>query len=336
MSGINFVFFVIGVLAIVSGFVLMMYTKKPYMLLISLLGIVSFVFASSFAFVPSGYVGVRTAYGQISDKPTKNGFNWKVPFVEKINTVNCKQQEIIYSGQIWSETNERTELYCENIAIDYQIDPEYASWIWINVEEWDTNLIKATSIESGIKAATKKFNDTDVTDRSKIENVAKECIQESLNIKYKNQILNVVSVTIGNINFSDAYNEAIEKKAQAKLAAETAEYTNKQTTIQVEAEAEQSRIKAEAEAEANRIKVESKAEQIRIKAEGEAEAIRVKAQAQAEANKLIAESLTPELIENEKIAKWDGKLPMVSGSDTVITDIGNIMNEEEGETNNED
>ena len=335
MSGINFVFFVIGVLAIVSGFVLMIYTKKPYMLLISLLGIISFVFASSFAFVPSGYVGVRTAYGQISDKPTKNGFNWKVPFVEKINTVNCKQQEIIYSGQIWSETNERTELYCENIAIDYQIDPEYASWIWINVEEWDTNLVKATSIESGIKAATKKFNDTDVTDRSKIENAAKECIQESLNIKYKNQILNVVSVTIGNINFSDAYNEAIEKKAQAKLAAETAEYTNKQTTIQVEAEAEQSRIKAEAEAEANRIKVESKAEQIRIKAEGEAEAIRVKAQAQAEANKLIAESLTPELIENEKIAKWDGKLPMVSGSDTVITDIGNIMNEE-GETNNED
>lgn len=331
----NIVFLLAGLIFIIGGIALAIYTKKVLPIIVSFVGIISFVFAFSFTFVPSGYVGVRTAYGQISDKPTKNGFNWKVPFVEKINNVNCKQQEVVYSGQVWSETNERTELYCENIAIDYQIDPEYAAWIWTNIEEWDTNLIKSTTIESGIKAATKKFNDTDVTDRSKIENAAKECIQESLNIKYKNQILNITSVTIGNINFSDAYNEAIEKKAQAKLAAETAEYTNKQATIQVEAEAEQTRIKAEADAEANRIKIESKAEQIRIKAEGEAEAIRVKAQAQAEANKLIAESLTPELNEYEKISKWDGKLSVVSGSGAVITDIGNII-EDEGETNNED
>ena len=337
MNSIKVILLIGGFIFTIGGVALMISIKKIAPIFISIVGLIAILFGCSFSFVPSGYVGVRTMYGQISDKPTQSGLNWKIPFVEKINNINCKQQEIIYSGQIWSETNERTELYCENIAIDYQINAEYAAWIWTNVEEWDTNLIKATSIESGIKAATKQFNDTDVTDRSKIEKVAKECIQNSLNTKYKNQIVNIVSVTIGNINFSDAYNSAIEKKAQAKLAAETAEYTNKQTTIQVEAEAEQSRIKAQAEADAKKISAESKAEQIRIKAEGEAEAIRVKAQAQAEANKLIAESLTPELIENEKIAKWDGKLPVVSGSGAVITDIGNIMDEnKEGETNNED
>ena len=43
-------------------------------------------------------------------------------------------------------------------------------------------------------------------------------------------------------------------------------------------------------------------EQAKITAEGKAEATRIKADAEAEANKKIAESLTPELIEKQKIA----------------------------------
>jgi len=269
----------------------------------------------SMRFVPSGYVGVRTSYGQITDKPTKSGLNWHAPFVEQIHNINCKQQDKNYGDlQIWSETSERTEVYCQNVTIDYQINAEYAAWIWQNVEEWDTNLVKQTSVESGIKAATKKYNDTDVTDRAKIEVTAKECIQNSLNTKYGKQIVNVVSVTIGNINFSDAYNEAIEKKAQAKLAAETAEYANKQATQQKEAEAEQAKIAAEAEAEAKK-----------IKAQGDAEAIKIKSEAEAEANREIANSLTPELIEKMKIDKWDGSVPYVSGAGTSIIDIGSVV-----------
>jgi hypothetical protein len=39
---------------------------------------------------------------------------------------------------------------------------------------------------------------------------------------------------------------------------------------------------------------------------------------------MIAESLTPELIENNKISQWDGKLPVVSGSGASIIDIGSL------------
>ena len=62
-------------------------------------------------------------------------------------------------------------MYCQNVVVDYQINPEFAYWIWINVEEWDTNLVKQTSIESGIKAVTKQFEDTDVSDRSKMKQI---------------------------------------------------------------------------------------------------------------------------------------------------------------------
>jgi len=303
---------IIGLLVVAAGVVVgIVLDWKVLGIIICILGLCVEVLGVSVKFVPSGYVGIRTHHGQISDKPVSQGQNWHVPFVEQIHLVNCKQQEKDFKElQIWSETSERTEVYCQYVVVDYQINAEDAAWIWQNVEEWDNNLVKQTSVESGIKAATKQFNDTDVTDRSKIEGAAKEAVQSALNEKYGKQIVNVVSITIGNINFSDAYNAAIEKKAQAKLAAEAEEYTNKVATQKAEAEAEQKKIQAQAEAESKK-----------IKAEGDAEAIRIKADAEAEANKKIADSLTSELIEKEKIEKWNGVLPAVSGSGSTIIDF---------------
>lgn len=321
---INLIIGVLGIVACVLGVIWGSRWKGAFTGVVA--GLIALVIAGSISFVPTGYVGIRTKFGQISDKSAKSGISWHVPFIEQVHPVNCKQQEVDFKDlKIWSETSERTELYCQNVVVDYQINAEYAAWIWSNVEEWDRNLVKQTSVESGIKAATKVYNDTDVTDRSKIEGTAKECIQKALNDKYKNQIVNVVSVTIGNINFSDAYNEAIEKKAQAKLATETAEYQNKQVTQQVKAEAEQKKIQAQAEADAKK-----------IQAEGDAEATRIRAMAEAEANEQIAKSLTPDLIELEKIKKWNGELPMIQGAAQPILDISEINekgNENEEESN---
>lgn len=48
-------------------------------------------------------------------------------------------------------------------------------------------------------------------------------------------------------------------------------------------------------------------------ATGEAESITLRAKAQADANKILAASLTPELVNYNAITKWDGALPQVSG-----------------------
>ena len=277
-------------------------------IIFGLLGIVLFICGFSIVIVPSGYVGIKTSYGQISGEVLPSGQYFSIPFIYHVDKINCKQQEKDFNDlQVWSETSERTEIYCEHIVVDYQINSEYAAWIWKNVEEWDNNLLKQTSVESGIKTATKQFNDTDVTDRKKIEKVAKEAIQESLNEKYGNQILNVVSVNIGNMNFTDAYNEAIEKKNQAKLEAERADYEN------------QKKIKdAEAAAKEKKIKVQS-----------EAEAILIKAEAEAEANKKISQSLTPELVQKKMIDKWDGKLPIISGNSSSMLNVDSLLQEEQ-------
>ena len=51
-----------------------------------------------------------------------------------------------------------------------------------------------------------------------------------------------------------------------------------------------------------------------IKAAGRARAILAEARAQAEANLLLAQSITPTLVQYEMTKRWDGKMPQVSGS----------------------
>lgn len=43
------------------------------------------------------------------------------------------------------------------------------------------------------------------------------------------------------------------------------------------------------------------------------------ANAQAEANRKLAESLSDTLIDYQKIQKWDGKLPTVSGGNALVS-----------------
>ena len=57
------------------------------------------------------------------------------------------------------------------------------------------------------------------------------------------------------------------------------------------------------------------------KAEAEAQSIKIKAEAQAEANRVLAQSLTNNIIQYEKIQKWDGKLPQVTGNSNVFTSL---------------
>ena len=296
------VLIVLGIIFIAFGFIFMGMAEKATILNVGavFLGLILLILGCSITFVPTGYIGIRTAYGQISGSPVSTGIHFHVPFVENIHKMNCKQQEMVFDkDKIWSETSERTEVYAENIVVDYQINAEYGAWIWSNIEEWDTNLVKRTSVESGLKAAFKQYNDTDVTDRSKIEKTAKEYIQKSLNTKYNNQVVTVISVTISNINFSDAYNDAIEKKAQAKLSAEEQAYENQKTIDQAKAEAEKQRIEAQ----------------------GKAEAKIIEAEAEAEANEKISKSITPEVLQREWIQKWNGKTPSVVSDSNIMYGI---------------
>ena len=98
----------------------------------------------------------------------------------------------------------------------------------------------------------------------------------------------------------------------------SAEFNN---AIEAKQVAEQNLLKTQTEQEQAIVIAEADAKQKVIAAQAEAEAIAAKAEAQADANKLLTQSLSELIVEYEKIQKWDGKLPTVTGG-AALVDIG--------------
>ena len=80
-------------------------------------------------------------------------------------------------------------------------------------------------------------------------------------------------------------------------------------SINAKFSAQQSAIQAQNKV----VQATAEAEQAVATAKGRAQSILLEANAQAQANKILAASLTPELIQAKQIEKWNGTLPTVSG-----------------------
>ena len=261
------------------------------------------VIASGIVVIPTGYTGVRSTFGQIDSKPIPNGISFKIPFVQTVEKVNNKQQDVTFRDQIWSETNQRTAIYYENVTVTYQINPEKSAWIYAHVTNYRDNLVSSGLVSSAIKSASKVLSDTDATNRSVIEPEAMAAIQAALDEKYGENVVLVNKVVIENADFEDSYNAAIAAKQKAQL------------------EAEQQAIENQREID----KAVAEAQVIKTKAEAQAEAKIIEAQAQAEANRLLEESLSEDILRKQYIDKWNGELPQVLGGDnpSLLIDMSN-------------
>lgn len=313
----NVVLLVISIVAAILGIIIRVLTKdtddekdgKHYAHPMIIGGLILLVFSQSFAIIPTGYTGVRITFGQIDNRTVQNGFNWKIPFVQSINQVNNKQQDISYTGQVWSETAERTVLYYEGITVTYTINPEKSAWIYANVSDYKKNLISDNLVASAIKSSSKELNSTDATNRGIIEPIAQEKIQEALDQKYGSDVVFINKVVIANTDFEESYNQAIADKQTAQLAYEKQQIENKR---QIEA--------AEAEAQVKT-----------TQAKAEADAAVIKAQGEADANKLLNDSITDKILRQQYYEKWNGQLPNVitGNSSDIIMDIGKTTLAEE-------
>ena len=247
--------------------------------------------------IPTGYTGVRTTFGQIQPEPVQSGkLIFTVPFVESIRKVNNKQQDFKVSNQIWGETDDKTPVYANDVTVTYQIAADRSAWIYANVSDYTKNLITESLVASAVKSAMVELAPGDVTNRSKVEPLIMTKLQKSIDGKYGAGTVYVNKVIVGDMDFEAAYNSAIQAKSIAAQEQARAAIEN-QTAL----------AKAEAD---KRVAI--------LKAEADAEKVRIAAEAEAEANKKIQESLTDDLIELRKVEAWDGKLPSVVGSDTIL------------------
>lgn len=299
---LNVLIGIVGALLIGAGIVFAVVKslgKKKLSPVLAIIGVIVLIVSMSFSIVPTGYTGVRTTFGQISEKTVPQGFNLKIPIVQSIKKVNNKQRDTVISSQVWGETEEKTPVYASDIVITFQIKNTASAWIFRNVSDTD-NLISESMVSSAAKSAMVELKASEVTNRTKIEPLVKEKLIKSIEEKYGEDRISILKVVVNQMDFEEDYNKAIAEKSIAQQTKEKQAIENETAIAKAEADKKVAITNAEAKADATKIAAE----------------------AEAEANEKIKNSLNDQIIKSKFYDKWDGKLPEAMGSDTVITKIG--------------
>ena len=221
----------------------------------------------------------------------------------KYEIYDCKVQQIPISTSAYSSDSQPMDI---ELYVQYQIQQENAMKIATNYGGLDMleGRIQTVSIER-MKAVLSKYPAEElIKTRNTISPEVEQSVKDAITTDY---FVNITTVVLTNIDFSDAFEKSVEDKMIA----------------------EQEKLKAKYENE----KAEEKAKTDLEIAKKEAEAIEAKAAKQADAQKLLADaeayalnklnetwsSLNDKqkeaILKKQFIEQWDGKLP-----DTMVGD----------------
>lgn len=298
MSGI--VMLVLGILLIVSAAVITFSTKKKMWLLGMIAGLMAIVL-SFCAVVPTGYTGIVTTFGKVEEGTMEAGFNVIAPW-QKVVTMDNREQKISFNAAAFSSDIQEVDV---SGSVIFSIGKSTAVDLYRNVGINYASVVVQPQINEDVKSVISRYTAEGlIGSRATLS----EQILEMLRTDLEGYGLNIISVAIENIDFTDAFESAVEAKQVATQTKQRAQTEQDQLTMEAEQAAERDRIAAQAAADV-----------AKIQADAEAYAIRVNAEAQAAANTLVAETLTDDLIRQIQASRWDGRLPAtVVGSADVL------------------
>jgi prohibitin 2 len=242
-------------------------------------GWVILTIASSIYIVDAGHVGVIKTFGAI-DGQVGDGPAFVAPWSDVI-TVSTKAQRKEFD-HLAAFSKETQDVFVD-ATLNLAIAPDEIQCLYRTVgSDWYEKLIPPRVLQT-LKDETVKYTTVEVAP-------AREAIRKNVRERLQLQLkefrirqgacsvsINVQDFLIRNIDFRPEFKQAIERKQIATQDAETA----KNKVKQAEYEAQQ---------------------QVK-EAEGEAQATFVKAQAQAKANKLLGQSLTPQVVQFAYVQK---------------------------------
>ena len=229
--------------------------------------------------VPTGHTGVVTTFGKVEDFTLEAGVHFINPISKVIKIDNRTQKETVEMGAFSSDIQEVNVLYTLNYSIDKTNAQNLYRTVGLNYYE---TVIKPKIVENVKKVMAKYTAENLVSSRADVA----MAIEASLTADLSKYNIQVVATSIENLDFTDAFTNAVEAKQVA----------------------EQNKLKAQTEADTEI-----------IKAEADAKVKLIEAQATADANDLLTESLTADILQKLAIERWDGKLP------TVLSDGSNIL-----------
>jgi len=231
--------------------------------------------------VDTGEVAVVKHLGAAKNVRTA-GTHFDFWLTDVYQVYDAKVQNIDISTDTYSSDAQTMDV---QMTIQYQIMSEKVIEIARQYGSLELleNRIKSISIEKA-KAVLSSHKAMDIiANRAAMSPAVEKAIKDAID---ENYFVDVTTVVITNIDFSEAFENAVEDKMIA----------------------EQKQLQAEYE---NRTKV--------AKAQADADALIIAAQAEAEKNRLLEESLTEKILQQMYIEKWNGELPAtVAGQDVML------------------
>ncbi|MBR4658056.1 MAG: prohibitin family protein [Clostridia bacterium] len=259
--------------------------------------------------VPTGYTGIVTTFGRVENYTFDAGFHIKSPF-QKVVKMDNRTQKAVESLQAFSSDIQQVDI---SIAVNYSIDQTTAEKLYKTVgEEYYSKILYPRLLENTKSVFSKYTAEKLVAFRETLSSEITALVVEDVS----DFGITVSSISVQDIDFTDAFTNAVEAKQVAQQNKLTAQTQQDQLTMEAQQEAERQVIKAQADAEQAKIAAQADLEVTKI----QADAAEYAGQKEAAKNKAISESLTEELVRYYYIQQWDGKLPA-----TMLGDSANIL-----------
>lgn len=326
--------FGIGVLAVIVAVISLVYVLKKCkhgtypkqkkigltVTAIALVGGIFFMACDCITTIPTGHTGIVTTFGRVEDYTYEAGVHTKAPWQQVVKMDNRIQKASVEMFCFSSDIQEVSTVY----TINYQIEKANAQTIYRTIGKDYYTTIILPRIEESVKSMIAKYNAESLI--ASREQLSVE-IREDLTAKLAAYNVEVIDASIENLDFSDAFTNAVEAKQVAAQEKLKAEIQQEQANIEAKAAAERAVIAAQAEAEKAVIEAEAQAEAAKKEADAKAYA----GEKEAEANKKISESLTEELIEYKTVEQWNGELPTYMGGEGTVPVLNFGQNTNENE-----
>lgn len=312
--------FVIGIIATIVAFIVLGIDFGEYDFVwgfkkrqvFSLLGLI-ICLIGFIKTVPTGSTGIVTTFGRIENITLDAGIHFMVPWKKVVNMDNRTQKQSIEMQCFSSDIQEVSVIY----TVNYQINKANAQEIYRTIgKEYFDKIVMPKALEAVKSVFAKYTAEALVASRAGLSKEIEAVLVDDLS----KQNIQITATSIENIDFTDAFTNAVEAKQVAEQNKLKAQTEQAQATLEAQAQAERQVIKAQADADASILAAKADAEVAKISSDS------ALYQGEKEASILqrVGEQLAkyPDLVKYKYIEGWDGKMPQtILGNSDVIMDM---------------
>lgn len=258
------------------------FKKLKYIIPLVILVAIAIIGSFGIKIIDTGHRGVKTVFGKVEEQSLPEGIYFYNPLTSNIIGLDVRETRMEQTTDAYTKDVQNVKI---SFVINYHPDASQMHTLYKTVGyDWAPKLVPQI-ILGRVKEVIGKFEAVQLI--SNREEAIKE-IYTGIESKLMEKMIYLKNFQVTNVDFNDAFENAVEAKVVAIQQAEEA----KNKTVKIREEADQRIISAKAEAESMRIRSQA-----------------------LQQNK--------GLVDYEAVQKWDGKLPeiMTGGNSTPFINI---------------